>query len=307
MSTSICATLSAVDATGEAIKHRLLRLRARLTPALLEPFDRLMERTPFLSDPDAIANPLTQPLAQFPQWVSDAVDAGPGREERLADMVEAAVAGYLFVRVQDDRLDENIGDPDTAMFLADAFLIRHQSLLSRHVGSDSVFWDLFESTAAGYAAAMLLERDALKRESHCDADTFDRILGRSQPLILPGAAILTATGRWDLLEPLEDLVHHAVRAGQLVDDLIDSLRDLEAGRYTWVVRRLGGEQGAEVMLKSMLAGGIDDVVADVNADLDGAAGAADTAGMSGATAWIDARRAAVSKVRDRLLLSGLLG
>ena len=289
------------------IRPRLLKLRSGLSRSLLDPFDQLMGRTLFLSDPDALGNPLTQPLAEFPRWVSAAVDDGPGREPRLADMVEAAIAGYLFVRVHDDRLDEDLGDPDTAMFLADAFLVRHQSLLARHVGADTRFWDLFESTAAEYAAAMLLERHALRKESHLDADLFNQILGRSRPLILPGAAILTVAGRWDLFDPVRRLVHHAVRAGQLVDDLMDSVQDLRAGRYTWVVRRLGGERGSEFMLKSMLDTGIDEVVADVMDDLDMASIAAQEAGISGAAAWIGSRRAAVSALRDRLLLSGLLG
>jgi hypothetical protein len=239
--------------------------------------------------------------------MSAAVDHGVGRLERLDDMVEATVAGYLYVRVHDDRLDENLGDPDLAMFLADAFLIRHQALIAAHVGTDRRFWQLFQSVARSYAHAMLFEREALRPETHYDADVFDVVLARSQPLVLPGAALLSVTDRWELLEPLRTFVRHVVRAGQLVDDLSDCLRDLDRGRYTWVVRRLGGEHGRETVLRRLMGTGIDEVLEDVVSDLDGATGAALTIGMTEAVAWISARRESVFRLRDRMLLSELFG
>jgi len=222
-------------------------------------------------------------------------------------MVEATVAGYLYVRVHDDRLDDNVGDADVAMFLADSFLVRHQVLIARHVGNDPRFWELFESVAHGYADAMLLERQALRPESHYDASVFDLVLARSQPLVLPGAALLSATGRWDLVEPLQSFVHHAVRAGQLVDDLTDCLQDLQRGRYTWVLRRLGGEQGQEMVLGRLIGSGIDEIVEDVMADLDQAAVLAQAMSMPDAVAWVAARRQSVLDLRERMLLSELFG
>jgi hypothetical protein len=92
-----------------------------------------------------------------------------------------------------------------------------------------------------------------------------------------------------------------------VDDLIDCLRDLEGGRYTWVVRRLGGEQGREVLRGRLIGTGIDEVVDDVRADLEGAAAAAEAMGMTEAVAWVSARRGSVRQLRDRMLLSELFG
>jgi hypothetical protein len=296
-----------VDRPIAEIRARLRALRGGLSPKLLGEFDHLMHRMRFLADSEAFSHPLAQPLTQFPAWVSAAVDSGVGRDRRLDDMVEATVAGYLYVRVHDDRLDENLGDPDLAMFLADAFLVRHQALIAAHVGSDLRFWQLFQSVAGSYTHAMLLEREALRPEAHYDADLFDVVLARSQPLMLPGAALLSVTGRWDLLDPLRTFVRHVVRAGQLVDDLSDCLRDLDQGRLTWVVRRLGGEHGRDTVLRNLMGSGIDEVVHDVLSDLDGANGAALSIGMTEAMAWISARREAVFRLRDRMLLSELFG
>jgi hypothetical protein len=295
------------DLLGSELRRRLLTLRNRVSPWLLGEFDGLMTRMRLLSDPAALAHPLAQPLVQFPAWVSSAVDHGDGCTDRLDDMVEATVTGYLYVRVHDDRLDDDVGDADLAMFLADTFLIRHQTLIARHVGTDPRFWELFQSVADRYADAMLLERRVLRRQAHYDAAVFERVLERSQPLVLPGAALLSVAGRWELLEPLQSFVRHTVRSGQLVDDLMDCLQDLERNRYTWVVRRLGGEQGSRAMLDRLIGTGIDEVVNDVFADLESANNAAEAMGMTDAIEWAASRRQSVLDLRERMLLSELFG
>ncbi len=295
------------DPIGDEVRSRLVALRDRLSPWLVGEFDELMARMQLLSGSVALSHPLAQPLVQFPTWVSRAVDHGSGRDERLADMVEATVTGYLYVRVHDDRLDDDLGDPDLAMFLADTFLIRHQALIAHHVGTDPRFWELFQSVADGYSDAMLLERQVLRRESNYDSTVFDKVLNRSQPLVLPGAALLSVADRWELLEPLQSFVRHTVRSGQLIDDLTDCLQDLEGGRYTWVVRRLGGEEGRQVMLGRLIGTGIDEVVDDVFVDLESARTAAAAVGMADAVAWISNRRRSVVDLRERLLLSELFG
>jgi hypothetical protein len=297
------------DRVQRAVQARLRDQRGRLSPDLWAGFDALMARRGFLSDrADAFFHPLGQPIVSFPLWVAAAVgDAGPADEGRLLDLVEATVVGYLYVRVQDDRLDEAIGDPDEALFLADAFLVRHQTLLARHVGSSPRFWDLFEQVAADYSAAMLLERSVMRAGSTYGPDEFDRVLRRSHPLVLPGAALLDIADRWDLLQPLRRFVHLAVRAAQLVDDLLDCESDRAAGRLTWVVRRLDGEAGPEAMARAFVTGGVDEIVAEALADIDAAQAAANDAGLAEVRAWLDARRAALLSLLERVLVEVLLG
>src|SRR5262249_10089251 len=148
----------------------------------------------------------------------------------------------------------------------------------------------FEAIAAEYATAMLLERSVLRAGAAYGPDEFDRVLGRSRPLVLPGAALLDVADRWDLVEPLQRFVHHTVRASQLVDDLLDCEADRAAGRLTWVVRRLGGEAGRETMMTALVSGGVDEIVADALRDVDAADIAAAEVGMVDACTWLDARR-----------------
>jgi hypothetical protein len=288
------------------IQARLREMRARLAPPLVPAFDSLIERRGFLSDDiDTFFHPLGHPIAAVPMWVAAAV--GDADQERLLDVIEATVAGYLYVRVHDDRLDEGIGDPDDALFLADGFLIRHQVLLARHVGASPRFWLLFERVAGEYATAMLLERSLLRAAATYGPAEFDAVLGRSRPLALPGAALLDVADRWELLEPLQRFVHHAVRAAQLVDDVLDCHVDAAAGRQTWVVRRLQRDGGVAAMGRNLVAGGLDEIVAEVLADLDAADGSARAIGMTDASEWLAARRAAVVALHEQILVRFLLG
>lgn len=291
------------------IRDRLVSMRRRLSAELRPAFDALLERRGFLSsDADLLFHPLGHPIATFPTWVAAAV--GPetaDSEDRMLDLIEATVAGYLYVRVHDDRLDEGIGDPDESLFLADAFLVRHQTLLARYVGSSPRFWYLFEQVAAEYAAAMLLERSVMRVGATYGPHEFDLVLGRSRPLVLPGVAVLDVADRWDLVEPLQRFVHHAVRAGQLVDDLLDCKVDRAAGRLTWVVRRLGGEDSASVMVQTLVSGGVDEILAEALDDVDASDAAAVEVGMVDARTWLAARRAEIVTLHERILTRFLLG
>lgn len=286
--------------------HRHVRtaiegLRRRVAPRVGGDFDELVRRRHLLSeDPAVFFHPLGQPLAQLPLWVAEAV----GVEDRdlLLDLVEASVIGYLYVRVHDDVLDEGLGDPTRSMFLADAFLVRHQSLVARHVGS-AEFWSFFEQVANDYSEAMLLEREAYTAEAVCDEEVFDRVLDRSRPLVIPGATLLSIAGRWDLLSSLERFVRHTVKAGQLVDDTIDAHRDLERGNHTWVVRLLGGLDDPGGMGRQLLLGGIDDIVVRVHREIDAAKEAAREVGMPSAERWLGDRASEVEDFKRSLLLS----
>jgi hypothetical protein len=292
-----------------AIRSRLVAMRGQLATDLLPAFDALMARRGgWSNDPQVLFHPLGHPIASLPAWVAAAVGgSGSDDEECVLDMIEATVAGYLYVRVHDDRLDEGIGDPDESLFLADAFLVRHQSLLARHVGSSRRFWDLFERVAAEYTAAMLLERSVMRAGATYGSDEFELVLGRSRPLALPAVALLEVAGRWDLVEPLQRFVHHCVRAAQLVDDLLDCEIDRAAGRMTWVVRRLGGEVDSATLVRTLVSGGVDEIVAEALDDVDAGHVAAEELGMDDAGVWLQARRAEIVTLHEQILTRFLLG
>jgi hypothetical protein len=89
--------------------------------------------------------------------------------------------------------------------------------------------------------------------------------------------------------------------------VLDCHVDAAAGRHTWVVRRLQRDGGVAAMGRNLVAGGLDEIVAEVLADLDAATGLARSVGMADASEWLAARRAAVVALHEQILVRFLLG
>ncbi len=284
------------------VRDRLVALRQRVGEELVADFDDLLDRHDLLSEGEAgMLNPLGQPLLEVALWLVDyaqdqcGTDLGP----HLVDLAEATVVGYLHVRVEDDWVDEGIGHRVRAPMLSDAFLVRHQALLARVVGASPRFWTYFEAVAFAYGDAMVLEARLMDPGQSLGQAEFDAILRRSQPLVLPAAAVLDVVDRWDRLGLLEQLVHHGVRAGQLVGDLVDCREDLAEGNHTWVVRRLGGLEGAPVMTDNLVRGGFDAITGEALDDLGLARDAAEAVPLPAAVDWIERRAAGIDHLRQR--------
>jgi hypothetical protein len=272
------------------VDDALLGVRARCGPELHAAFDSLMERHGWLrgEDPEYYLGVNSQPVLVLPLWLADRFAPPP---DILGAVLQASWLGYAAVRVQDDHMDEGLGDAVETMFLGQAYYAAHQRALVKVVGDASDYWERFEDIWAGYGAAMLLERRLLRPDAALGAPEYDAILKRSLPLLLPSAALLHRSGAWEDMDDLTALVMSAVRAAQLFNDGMDARDDLRGGRWTWVVRRFGGADGEAALMRTMvLGGGIDTVFAESSADLDAAAAAARRLGLPGGVAWIERRQ-----------------
>jgi hypothetical protein len=271
------------------VDDRLRGVRARAGARLHGAFDGLMDRHGWLrgDDPDYYLGLNSQPVLVLPLWLAD---AHPVDDAVLAEVLAASWLGYAAVRVQDDWMDEGLGEPAEVVWLGQAFLVAHQAALAKVVGDHPGFWALFEDVWAGYGDAMLLEAELLAPEATYGPDEEAAVLRRSRPLVLPGAALLARAGAWEGIADLEALVAHAVRAAQTFNDALDARTDLRQGRFTPVVRRFGGAQGeGELMRQLIVEGGLDALFAESQADLQAARAAADRLGATAAAAWLDAR------------------
>ena len=280
------------------VRSRLAAFRQSLGPLLGRALDEMQERLEFGRSGSYFLAPAAQPVLQLPGWVEASV--GTWLSPRISDtLVESAAVAYLHVRLQDDLLDEGVGDPATVMMLSDVLFTRHQGLLARVVGEDAGFWELFEDLWRGYGEASLLEQALFESAAGYDEAGFVQVQQRSHPLMLPGAAVLAKQGRWGEVGELRGFVEALVAAHQRFHDLVDAQEDLRLGNPTYVVQRFGGLEGAEAFWKRLfLEGGFDEVVTEVMADLDVAVERAEAMGMGAAVAFVEERRGLVRKTQQ---------
>lgn len=235
--------------------------------------------------------PGSPPLLPLAAWCAPGLDA-----DALADLGAAALAGYLHVRVLDDRFDEGIGEPETALALASALLAAHHAWVAPHA-ADTRYWPLSRARWTAFAEAMLFERAWLAGPAPWDAASFDRALDRSRPLVLPGAAALAAAGRWDDVPALLAWGDAVVTAHQRYEDLRDALDDLAGGRRTWLLDRAGARD-PRALAAWLLRGGMDEEISAATTLLDRARGMLPS---PAADAWIDGRIAAMDAWRRELV------
>ena len=244
-------------------------------------------------------NVLGHPLFELPVWLDNATrEEGEIRPDALLDICESSLCGYLSVRAEDDYFDGGWDDPNGAMMLSGFFRARHQALLAPLV-SDRRFWARFESLWQGYGEAMLLERALHHPDNDYGPAEFDVVLDRSQPLEIPGDAVLAIKDRWERTDRLADMVAHLTKATQLFDDFIDAPDDLAAGNFTWMVRRLGGLEGAQALRRGMVAW-CDCVSAEAEEELDRALAVAGILGISELSEWVEARKQVMKRASKRM-------
>ncbi len=226
--------------------------------------------------------PISQPVVLLPLWLSRALP-----QQTRVDLVGSALAGYLAVRVQDDWVDRRCGDAEVAMVLSAALAGRHAALVGRHAVGEA-YWHLHAERWSKYATAMALERQLAAGVGPYTEAEFQRVLDRSRPVILPGAAALALSGRWSVLPRLSAMVDCIVAAHQRFDDLRDGLDDLRAGLRTPVLAR-SGARSAGAWLGWLAADGARDELALAAAELETASQCAQQLSLPDAEPWLLAR------------------
>ncbi|HUG33089.1 MAG TPA: hypothetical protein VMM14_09395 [Acidimicrobiia bacterium] len=289
------------DERGRAALSRVGEFVAGLGGLLGQQADRLLTRHGYQMRPDADGphrNVLGHPLFELPIWLAAADGEYRLDDDALVDICESSLCGYLSVRAEDDYFDGDSDDAGAAMILSGVFRARHHALLAPLV-SERRFWTRFERIWRGYGEAMLLERSLHHPAARYGKDEFDQVLQRSQPLEIPGDAVLAMRGLWDRTDSFSIMVRHVNTATQLFDDFVDAPADLELGNLTWMVRRLGGVSGSRALRRGMIVGW-DEVVAEVRAELDAATRIGETLGLEPMSRWVTARQQLIDRASERM-------
>jgi hypothetical protein len=179
--------------------------------------------------------PDAPPLLFLPLWLG----ARLGRDE-LLDVSESTALFYLYVRIQDDLLDE----PETRgradwLLLGNALLWDALELLrGRVVGSD--FWAASREAWLLFSCATSAERTDLSSD---DAGSYDETLFEDHcrkvaMAEIPLLAILQLQGRFELAPHVPPLIAELGVAYGLTNDVVGFRRDVAAGMRTHLIDRV---------------------------------------------------------------------
>jgi len=174
-------------------------------------------------------HPKAYPTVRLPWWAEESIGFTADLELQR-DVALSTMAGYYFIRLIDDAMDERseraLGLLPTSAFLHHAFEAPYHARFPH----DHPFWALFREVWSRSAEASALDAGS----SDVTWARFREVAARKVcAALIPLAAVFhhrTASGppaAW------VDLVEHLARAHQLDNDVVDWSRDLARGGATY--------------------------------------------------------------------------
>jgi hypothetical protein len=251
---------------------------------------------------DALRRPGSTPFV--PLVDAFAADLGLAGRPCAALLGRATVLLYVYVRVQDDLVDE----PDTvdraSVYAAEALLSRHLALFAEATAADpeaSARRAAVMARFAGVAATEVDDRDGAAQD---DAD-----LGwmgeKFLPMAVPLLGMACVAGQAHRVDALVDFVREVGTALQLLNDAFNVREDAAGGRPTPVLRWLAaaGEDPASATAMATLASHPvgDRVIAEAGRYAEAARARAQAEGWAHGAAIAERVRATVAAAPERLL------
>lgn len=205
----------------------------------------------YFSRPDA------PPLLLLPIWLGSRL-----KPEVLRDLIEATALLYLFIRIQDDVLDE----PETRghtdwLLLGNALLWDALALLRTNV-SNAEFWSASRNAWLVFNSATLAERVQLFSPAPPSYDDvlFEKHCRKVAMAELPLLFVLSLENRLHLSGHVTALISHLGVAYGLTNDVIGFRRDVAAGMRTHLIDRVRAQvpqdkwQDGDAMSRALLEG-----------------------------------------------------
>lgn len=271
--------------TGRRIEAVLSRLR-RMNggSSLLEALQRPAS-TPFVALVDACA-----------------ADLGLADDSRVVLVGRSTVYLYLYVRIQDDLVDEPDRTDRAAVYAAEVALGESLAALAAAAPDPRVF--------AARAALMgrfaeVAAREVDERDAGASDDDLAALGDKFLPMAVPLVALAILAGRPSWQEPLVEVVRRIGTALQLVNDLYNAPEDREDGRPTPLLRWLDADPSLarEAPLHAVLIGhpALDRSLAHARRSLEEAATLCEGLRAPALAAVVHATLARLPEVPERLL------
>ena len=234
-----------VGRVWERVRARAERYPAPIREVSLDWFGALaVSPGGFFAEPDAA------PVLFLARWAAPELP-----EEEHLDIAEATALAYLYVRAQDNVVDEPDARGDVALLLAsNAWIWDAQVVWSREPA-------VAESTRDAwlrFAAATEAERRVVRDRGGYPESAFLEHCGKVALAEIPVLVALARAGRTHLAPSVRALVHTLGVAYGRMNDVVGHARDLRAGMHTHLlaeVRATLGPDATDAHLLDALARG----------------------------------------------------
>ncbi|HVV84530.1 MAG TPA: hypothetical protein VHE35_15785 [Kofleriaceae bacterium] len=224
-----------------------------------------------------------------------AADLGLAGDPRTALVGRSTVLGYLYVRLQDDLVDEEALVDRASVYAMEAALAAHLDLLAR-AGVPVRVFAARSVLMARFAAFAARECDERGRDDGAAAErTGEKFLGMAVPLV----ALAALAGRHDLDDELAALIVDLGTALQMINDVLNAAEDHAAGRTTPLLRWIGASSFTRAGLIGHPA--VHRALAVARAAATRAATRASALGLPHTTDVVDETGALVERTSERLL------
>ncbi|MFL5344017.1 MAG: class 1 isoprenoid biosynthesis enzyme [Hyalangium sp.] len=246
--------MQSYEALQSAIDSAWELLEARLT-TLPPPLDALAQRyLTRISDGDKghrgyFSSRLAPPLVFLPLWLRERFrreqpDAAPS-EEVTVRIVASAMWGYLYIRIQDDLLDE-ASPARSQTLLGNVCIFEMAQLLGKLAADSAAFRAAFERAWIDFTRWTLAEHEQLLSNAEYDRERFEQHTRKVAFARIPALAVCTLAGHAALEPTVERLVDQLGVAYGLTNDVVGWQRDLANGHRTFLLARAGFSRGMPV-------------------------------------------------------------
>ena len=225
-STTTCSWLD--DAIGD-VEHLVATAGAGAGRRVGVVVSRLERMNGGTSLRDALLRPGSTPFV--PLIDALAADLGLAGDPRVARIGRATLLLYVYVRIQDDLVDEEALVDRASVFAMEATLAAHLARLAE-AGLPQAAWAARSRVMARFAAVAADEVDARAAGAGLAPERAgEKFLAMAVPLV----ALASAAGRDALHDDLSTWVVHVGTALQMINDVLNAAEDHAAGRPTAVL------------------------------------------------------------------------
>lgn len=211
----------------------------RAPPALHGRLARVQQRIASGQGAGSIEGALTARLAPPAFALTEAyrVDLGLPDGPLLRALGEGLIGLYLYLRIQDDVIDEPSTFDPSHLYAAEIFAGASAEGFARAVGDQPVFWSFRRAALDELAAVSAWEIDAYRAIDRAVAarlaeEHAAHLGSKLVPIAIPLAALAAATDRPRALAWIAPFARALGRALQIVNDLLNARDDHVAGRLT---------------------------------------------------------------------------